>query len=61
MEKPNEKNRIITDSYGSGAKSPKLKKGMYHAIGAAYEEDGKMPVKSTTSPNVKTGYPEDGR
>ena len=59
MEKPSEKNRIVTDSYGSGAKAPKLRKGVYHAVGAFHDDSGKMPTRSTTSPNVKTGYPDD--
>jgi hypothetical protein len=58
---PGEKNKIVEDSYGPGVKNPKLKKGVYHAIGAAYNDEGKVPNRGGTSPNVKTGYPEDGR
>lgn len=60
MEKPSEKNRIVTDSYGSGAKAPKLRKGTYHAIGAFHDDAGKMPVRGGATVNVKTGYPSDG-
>lgn len=60
-QNPGEKNKIVADSYGEGVKDPKLRKGEYHAIGAAYNDSGKMPGTSKTSPNVKTGYPDDER
>jgi hypothetical protein len=50
---------VIEDTFGPPAKSAKLKKGTFMAIGVSYHDAGILPSKGI-SPNVKTGYPDGG-
>lgn len=58
MKKLVEVAKRVEDTFGPPAKSAKLKKGTFHAVGVSYHDEGKIPAKGI-SPNQKTGYPDD--
>jgi len=57
MKKFVETNKATEDTFGPAAKTAKLKKGVFHAIGVSYHDAGKIPAKGI-SPNVKNAYPD---
>jgi hypothetical protein len=58
MKEMTEHAKRTEDTFGPPAKSAKLKKGKFMAVGVSYHDAGKLPSKGI-SPNQKTGYPDD--